>query len=124
MTIETKIDELIAALDRNTAAQGGKTSAGASGSAGTTSTKETTTKPSGKGKAAAYEAQHTKAEAQALANKVKDEKGVEVIRGLIKKLGYDKLADIAKAEDLDKLYDACEAELGEDDAGGSDDDGI
>lgn len=122
MSLEQALAANTAALEANTAALLGK-GAGASGSAGTTTTATTTTGKGGKGGKTAYEAQHTKAEAQAIANKVKDEKGVETIRALIKKLGYDKLADIAKAEDLDKLYDACEAELG-DDSGGGDDDGI
>jgi len=124
MSIETKIDELIAALKANTAAHTGK--AGTASTGTTTSTASTGKSGGTKTTKAAYEARFDKASAQALANRVKDEKGVQTIRGIIKDLGYEKLVDISKPEDLDKLADKCKDELGEggDEGGGSDDDGI
>lgn len=76
-----------------------------------------------KDKPATYTPLHTKAEAHAAANEVKENKGVKVIKAIIAGLGYEKMADISKPEDLDKLYAEAKAALGEGDASG-DEDGI
>jgi hypothetical protein len=74
-------------------------------------------KPAKKG----YEPRHTKTEMQAAVNEVKELKGVPAAKALIKEVGYDKMADVEKAEDIDKLYDLAKAALGEDEGGGEGD---
>lgn len=119
MSIETLLLNLTAAVEANTAAVLGKAATGATtGATGEVKTKTTAAKD----KPAAYVAKHTKAEAQAAVNQVKEEKGVPAAKALIKALGYDKLADITKAEDLDRAFEEASKIMGVggEDAGGED----
>ena len=124
MSIEQLIAANTAALEANTAAllKAGGGSAKGDAKGETTGKSEKTETKSTKTTKTAYEPKHTKAEAQAAANELKEEKGVAAAKAVIKELGFEKLADIEKAEDIDKLYAACKAALGESTA--SDDDNI
>lgn len=121
MSLEQAIAENTAALKELAAAlKAGGTATGDAGTKDTKSTKDTKTKETTT-KSKAYEPKYTKAQAQAAANEVKDTKGVPAAKALIAELGYAKLAEIEKPEDIDKLYEAAKAILGEGAEGGGDD---
>lgn len=109
MSLEQKIEALTAAIEANTAALLG----GAGAKAEKPAAAEKTTKTAKADKAPAYEAKHTKSEALAAIEEVKTKKGVPSAKAIIKEVGFDKLAEIAKAEDLDKLYELSKAALAE-----------
>lgn len=116
MSIETQIQELIAAIRENTAALTGNASAaktGASDEAPAKTTRKTKSTEDAPAKSKGYEAKYTKAEAQAAANEVKENKGVAAAKAIIADLGFAKLAEIEKPEDIDRLYEACKAALAE-----------
>lgn len=115
MSIEQKLDALIAAIEANTAALKGAKGSGSTDNGETEkgNTGKTTTKTTGKTTKTAYEPRHTKAEAQAAANELKEAKGTAAAKAAIKEVGFDKMGDIEKAEDWDKLYDLCKAAMGE-----------
>ena len=121
MSLEQAIAENTAALKELAAAlKAGGTTAGDAGATTTKSAKDTkTAKETTKSKA--YEPKYTKAQAQAAANEVKETKGVPAAKALIADLGYAKLAEIEKPEDIDKLYEAAKALLGEGAEAGADD---
>lgn len=126
MSIEQKIEELTAAIRENTEAvraMGGKAATASSAGDDSATTAKRGRKPAAdtesSTKTKGYEAKYTKAQAQAVANEVKEAKGVAVAKGIIQELGYNKLAEIEKPEDIDKLYEACKAKL--DDEGNDDD---
>lgn len=124
MSLEQRIEELVAAVKENTAAlnalraSGGvaaadagekKTSAAASS---TLYAKVEKPAPATKGP------KHTKAEVHAALNELKELKGTKVAKDLIKKFGFDKLADVTE-DKYDELYEAAkrliESEDGDDD---------
>lgn len=121
MSVDKKIDELIAALDRNTAAL---TAAGTS--AGSTSTAAATT-----GKAKKEEKKEepkiTQEQVNAALIKIKDDFSMDEAKAIIKSAGkVDKMADI-KPANYQAVYDAAvarHAELTEAGSGGNDDGGI
>jgi hypothetical protein len=119
MSLEQALAANTAALEANTAALTGAKPAAAAGKPAAAAGKPAAA--AGKTTKTEYVPTHSKAEAQALANRVKEEKGVPDIRAIIKGLGYEKLADIAKPEDLDKLAAAALEALGESE--GADDSG-
>ena len=110
MSLEQKIEALTAAIEANTAAL---LAGGTSAPAATTTTK--TTKAEKAPKADEYVAKHTETEARAAIEKVKVDKGVPAAKAIIKAVGFDKLGDIKKAEDFDKLYDKAQEALAEED---------
>lgn len=117
MSIEQALAENTAALNALAAIMKGAT-VGVPAAAGTAEkaprgAKGEKAEPAAPIKKPGYEAKHTKAEAQAAANELKEAKGVAAAKAAIKAVGYDKLADIEKAEDIDKLYDLCKEQLGE-----------
>lgn len=123
------LEQAIATLNENVVAlTKALTSAATSASAAAPAaqTGKQTKPPADKAKttAPAYEPKHTKAEAQAAANEVKEQKGVQVAKALIKDLGYDKMVDIVKPEDIDKLYESAKEALGEATSDEGDGDGI
>lgn len=106
MSLEQKIEALTAAIEANTAAL---LAGGTSAPAATTTTK--TTKAEKAPKVDEYVAKHTETEARAAIEKVKVDKGVPAAKAIIKAVGFDKLGDIKKAEDFDKLYDKAQEAL-------------
>lgn len=112
MSLEQKIEDLIAAVNANTAAL---LAGGAAAPAATTTKAEKTPKAEKAPKADEYTAKHTETEAKAAIEKVKVEKGVPAAKAIIKAAGFDRLADIKTAEGWDKLYDGCEQALAEED---------
>lgn len=112
MSLEQKIEALTAAIEANTAAL---LAGGTSAPAATTTTTTKTTKAEKAPKADEYVAKHTETEARAAIEKVKVDKGVPAAKAIIKAVGFDKLGDIKKAEDFDKLYDKAQEALAEDD---------
>jgi hypothetical protein len=127
MSIELKIDALIAALEANTAAlqgAGGAAKTGASSDAAGAAEKTTrtrTTKAKDEPKAAS---KRSKAEMQAALNEVREALGTAKAKGLIKGAGFDKLADVTE-DKFDALYDAAKALLDTDGAGEeTEDDGL
>lgn len=92
MSIESKIEELIAALNANTAAHGGAASGGKAAD-----DKATTGRGRGAGKASDKKNDEKKFSAddvRAAAVKLKEEKGSPAAKALIKKHGADALADL------------------------------
>lgn len=127
MSIETKIDELIAALNANTAALKGagtgETKAAAAetkAAAAETKAEKTTKSKSEKAeKAEKAKSTHTKAEMHAAVNEVKEQFGTKVAKELIASVGFEKLAEVTD-DKVDELYLAAKAKL-EGGAGESDD---
>lgn len=120
MSLEQKIEALTAAIEANTAALKGAAAAPAAApaadkAAATKTEKSTKTKP------AAYEAKHTKDQATAAVNEVKEKLGVAQAKAIIKKCGAEKLSEITSDEAIDKLYDLSKEALGAEE--GSDDSG-
>lgn len=122
MSLEQKIEALTAAIEANTAAlkaAGGTTAAPAAEDKAEKTTKAAkTTKAE---KPAGYEAKHTKDQATAAVNEVKEKLGVAQAKAIIKKCGAEKLSEITSAEGIDKLYELSKEALGADE--GSDDSG-
>lgn len=119
------ITALTEAINANTAAKGGAAAAAPKPAAAAPKPSAAAPKPS------AYTPVHTKGEAQAMATQVKELIGVEAARSLVKSVGYEKMADITKPVDLDKLYDEAYKLLvegghitPEGEGGAGDDDGI
>lgn len=122
MSLEQAIAENTAAVKELAAAlKAAATAAGDAGATTTKSAKDTKTAKETTSKTKAYEPKYTKAQAQAAANEVKETKGVPAAKALIADLGYAKLAEIEKPEDIDKLYEAAKALLGEGAEAGADD---
>lgn len=117
MSIESKIDDLIAALNANTAALTG----GAKASTTSEAKAEKAEKPKATKEKAADKpkSKYTKAEMQAAVNEVKEQKGTKVAKDLIKDAGFDKLADVTD-DKIDELYLAAKAALGEGEESGDD----
>lgn len=111
MSLEQKIEALTAAVEANTAALlGGAKVEKPAATEKATKVEKTSAKAE---KPAAYEAKHTKSEALAAIDKVKTDKGVPAAKAIIKEVGFDKLAEIVKPEDLDKLYELSKAAMEE-----------
>lgn len=126
MSLEQNILALTAAIEANTAALLGgakATPAAAAAAPEKAATPEKAAKATKPAKAA-YEAQHTKSEAQAAVNEVKEKLGVAVAKGIIKKAGGDKLADLTTDEQFDKLYDLSKEALGGEDGEDGEGEGI
>lgn len=125
MSLEQKIEALAAAIEANTAALKGAGGAAAAPAADKAekaaapkaekATKTEKTAPKG------YEAKHTKDQATAAVNEVKEKLGVAQAKAIIKKCGAEKLSEITSDEAIDKLYDLSKEALGADE--GSDDNG-
>lgn len=112
MSLEQKIEALTAAIEANTAALlAGGTATPAAAAPKAAKAEKAEKAP----KAEEYTPKHTESEAKAAIEKVKVDKGVPAAKAIIKAVGFDKLADIKKAEDWDKLFDKCEEALAEDD---------
>lgn len=111
MSLEQKIEALTAAIEANTAALLGGGAAKAEKPAATE--KPAKTEKAAKVEKSAYEAKHTKSEALAAIEEVKTKKGVPSAKAIIKEVGFDKLAEITKAEDLDKLYELSKTAMAE-----------
>lgn len=128
MSIEQKLEALTAAIEANTAALLGgakaTTTAPAADKPAADKPAAEKAKPGRPAKPAAYEAKHTKSEAQAAVNEVKEKLGVATAKGLIKQAGGEKLADITTDEAIDKLYDLAKEALGADGDDAGDEDGI
>lgn len=128
MSLEQKIEALTAAIEANTAALtgGAKAPAAAVEKAAPAAVEKAAKVPKAeKSKPAAYEAKHTKSEAHAAVNEVKEKLGIPAAKAVIAEAGGTKLADIVTDEALDKLYDLSKAALGaEDGDDGADDAGI
>lgn len=108
MSIEQKIEALIAALEANTAAlKAGGAAAPAAGKPAATSTTKTvkeTAKPA---------STNTREAMQALLKKVKEEKSADDAKGIIKEVGgVEKMADIPE-DKIDAVFDAATAALEE-----------
>lgn len=123
MSLEQAIEALTAAIQANTAALQAI-------SAGSTKDSEATAKPekASSAKAAAKpapaaksEPKRTRAEMQAAVNEVKERKGIKAAKGLIKRAGFDKLADVTE-DKYEELYEAAKRELEADD--GAEEDGL
>lgn len=120
MSIETKIDELIAALNANTAALKGAGTGETKAAAAETKAEKTTKSKSEKAeKAEKAKSTHTKAEMHAAVNEVKEQFGTKVAKELIASVGFEKLAEVTD-DKVDELYLAAKANL-EGGAGESDD---
>jgi hypothetical protein len=123
MSLEQQLAALTAAVEANTAALlgGAKAAPAATAEKSAPADKPAADKPpkATKGKPA-YEARHTKSEAQAAVNEVKEKLGVATAKGLIKKAGGDKLADLTTDEQFDTLYDLAKEALGAEDGGEED----
>lgn len=120
MSIETKIDELIAALNANTAALKGAGTGETKAAAAETKAEKTTKSKSEKAeKAEKAKSTHTKAEMHAAVNEVKEQFGTKVAKELIASVGFEKLAEVTD-DKVDELYLAAKAKL-EGGAGESDD---
>ena len=123
MSVDAKIDALIAALNANTEAL----KAAGTGTAATASAEKSETKPKGKGAAATKEdaPKITQDQVNAALIKIKDDFGMDEAKKVIKEFGkVDKMAEIKPAQ-YQAVYDAAvakHAELSEGGAGGSDDD--
>lgn len=89
--LEQLIKDLIAALNANTAAQGGKAPAADAGSTGSADT--STTKAAGKGKTTAKTGP-TREEMAAALTEVKDTLGAAEAKSIISGLGVTKMVDI------------------------------
>lgn len=110
MSIETLLQNLIDAVNANTAAI---KAAGTAATAETpTATAEKQTRTRAKKDEAAKPAgpKHTKAEMQAALNEVREAMGTAKAKELIKNAGFDKLADVTE-DKFDELYDAAKALL-------------
>jgi hypothetical protein len=107
MSLEQRIEALTAAIEANTAALLGGAGKADKAPAATAEKAAKTEKveKAAKTEKAAYEAKHTKTEALAAIDEVKVKKGVPAAKAIIKAVGFDKLAEIVKPEDLDKLYE-------------------
>lgn len=115
MSIEQLIQDLTAAINANTAAlTGGAATAKGGDEAAAKPGRKAKSTEEAPAKSKGYEAKHTKAEAQAAANEVKENKGVAAAKAIISELGFSKLAEIEKPEDIDRLYEACQKALAED----------
>lgn len=113
MSLEEQIEKLTKAVEANTAAllKGG---GGAAASSGETKAPKTTAPKT----TTAYEAQHTKSEANAAINEVKEKLGVAKAKAIIKEIGFDRLEQITKPEHIDQLYKLSKEALGEEEGGG------
>ena len=123
MSIETKIDELISALNTLTAAVAGK--GGTAPAKATAAEPATPAEPAKRGRPAKTPAPSvSKAEMQAAVNEVKEAFDVATAKALITQVGFAKLADVTEAK-YKELYDLAKAkmtELGDGDADGDGDD--
>lgn len=114
MSLEQKIEALTAAIEAATAALSGGAGAKTEKPAATgKADKAATTGKAEKTEKAAYEAKHTKSEALAAIQEVKVNKGVPAAKAIIKAVGFDKLDQITKDEDLDKLYELSKSAMEE-----------
>lgn len=123
MSLEQKIEALTAAIEANTAAlkaAGGAAAAPAPEKAAAPKAE----KPAKAAKPAAYEAKHTKDQATAAVNEVKEKLGVAQAKAIIKKCGAEKLSEITSDENIDKLYELSKEALGAEDGSSDDEDGI
>lgn len=120
MSIETLLQNLIDAVNANTAAlQGaGKPVAAATGDA-----EKTTRTRTKKEETKAPASTRSKAEMQAAVNEVKEALGTAKAKELIKKAGFDRLADVTE-DKYDELYDSAKALLTTDGVGEQEDDGL
>lgn len=120
--IETLIQNLIAALNANTAALGGATAGEASTAAAETTTTTGKTKPAaGKTKPAATAPKGpTREEVVAVLTKVRDEHGAAEAKPLVALAGVVKMAEIPD-DKLKLVYDAAVKKLAGEDGDGEDD---
>ena len=112
MSIETKIDELIAALNANTAAlQGAKAAPAASAEKAEAKTTEKAEKV--EKKVAAYVPKHTMEELQALGADVRAKLGMEKAKALRAEHAGEvsKLSEITDPKKIDAVYEAFAAAL-------------
>lgn len=113
MSIESKIEELIAALNANTAAlQGSKAAPAATAEKAETKTTEKKTEKAEK-KPAAYVPKHTMEELQALGADVRAKLGMEKAKALRAEHAGDvaKLSEITDPKKIDLVYEAFAAAL-------------
>jgi len=111
MSLEESILKLVAAVEANTAAHLGGAAAPAAAPAATKSTKAAKTETAAPAPAAPAAAAVDRSMVNAALEKVKEDKGVEAAKSIIKESGKaTKRADI-KDEDLQAVYDACKAAL-------------
>ena len=104
MALEDKIEALTKAIEANTAAlkAGGGSSSGSSASTSTAA-------------ASAPASKHTRPEMQAALNEVKEKKGADAAKAIIKdKGGVAKMAEIPDAK-IDDVFDAAKKALADDD---------
>lgn len=112
MSIETLLQNLIDAVNANTAAIKAAGTGAAATAEAPTATAEKQTRTRAKKDEAAKPAgpKHTKAEMQAALNEVREAMGTAKAKELIKNAGFDKLADVTE-DKFDELYDAAKALL-------------
>lgn len=124
MSIDKKIDDLIAALDRNTAALTAAGTGAASAAAAPAADKPKADKPKAEKK---DEPKITQDQVNAALIKLKDDYGMDHAKAIIKEVGKaEKMAEIKPAQ-YQAVYDAAvkkHAELSEGGSGGEDDGGI
>lgn len=113
MSIETLLSDLIEAVNKNTEALLAGGSAPAAAPAATAT--NTKAKSAAKAKPAAKGSEHTKDEAMAALNEVKEAFDVNAARAILKQFGYAKMAEMEE-KDYDGIYDAAKAKMEE--AGG------
>jgi hypothetical protein len=129
--IEAKIQELIDALNANTAAIQANAGAANTTAATTTASTEKAGKTGGKAKADTTEKTakqtKTKDEATAALMKLKDDFNIDEARKILKQFKYEKMADIKEA-DFDNIFNAAtklhEELTTEADGDGGGDDGL
>lgn len=121
--IEQLIKDLIAALNANTAAQGGTAAAASTDAGTTTGTKTAGAKAGAKGgKAADKPAGPSREEMVAALTEVKEKFGAAEAKAIITKVGADKMANIDDAK-IGTAFTLAKAKLeaADDDTGGDDD---
>jgi len=116
MSIETKLDALIAAIEANTAALTGSKPAAAAKPTAAEKPAAAPDKPA-RGRPAAAKSEHSKDEVMAALNEVKEAHGIEAAREILGAHGYKKMVDM-KDKDFDAIYDAAKAKMGEGEDGG------
>lgn len=123
MSIETLLQNLIDAVNANTAAIKGAPAAASTAPAADNApaAEKQTRSRAKKEEAKSTGPKHSKAEMQAALNEVREALGTAKAKELIKNAGFDKLADVTE-DKFDELYDAAKALLDTDSVGGSDDD--